>query len=61
MNEEKLGSLMERVNEIRLVSGAYEHLLVDENTPVRYRVAGGQVSDSNTLIRVSISRIYIQL
>eukprot|EP00977_Amphora_coffeiformis_P001365 scaffold286_cov169-Amphora_coffeaeformis.AAC.9 len=42
VNEEKLASLMERVNEARLVSGAYKRLLVDEDTPVRYRVAGGQ-------------------
>ena len=55
MNEDKLASLMERVNEARLVSGAYERLLVDEDTPVRYRVAGGQVSDQQRLRGVALT------
>lgn len=35
---------MERVNEVRLISGAYERLLAEdeEDSAVRYRVAGGQ-------------------
>ena len=51
VNEDKLAMLMERVNQVRLLSGAYELLLSlsDENKSnnnnnrgLRYRVAGGQ-------------------
>ena len=49
VNEEKLELLMDRVNEVRLRSGAYEKLKM-EDSPVRYRIAGGQ--DWDILVHV---------
>lgn len=57
VNEDKLATLMERINEVRLLSGAYEQLLStaqndkdNDEKALRYRVAGGQ--DWDVLLHV---------
>ena len=48
-DEDKLESLMDRVNEVRVLNGVYERLL-SKDGPVRFRVAGGQ--DWDVLLHV---------
>lgn len=56
VNEDKLAALMERINEVRLLSGAYEQLLStaakndNDYKALRYRLAGGQ--DWDVLLHV---------